>query len=197
MKNRLLIPVPPTTGSIGTIGDAEALEIIAFKGTAKLVFKAKIAEKVKIGTSLYFIFTILDLGKRIQSRSFFRADVMMDVEFVVLKRAKPVETEEEKPKEEVKTGTTTSIKIGTSRDISGGGMKLVSEEMIEEGDYLTIFVWLNKEKLLITGKIMRREEMPMNKKLYSIQFFGLSDKEQDTIIRFVLELQRRLNARVK
>jgi c-di-GMP-binding flagellar brake protein YcgR len=212
-RKQVLVPVPTTAGAMGTITEASKVEILIYKGQAKIVYRVKIAERVKVDGTLYFIFDLMNEGERVNERNFFRADVMMDLEFVILKRAKQEEDEEnkveiygEKPKEpkQTMTGHATEITIeeggrrfkqGTSRDISGGGMQITSLERIDAGDFLTIHVPLNNEKLMLTGQVVFTREMGERRHLYGIKFIGVSGKEQDKILKFVLDLQRKATRR--
>ena len=169
-KNQLLIPVPPEKGSMAVIGKADKLEIVVLKGSAKIIFGAIISDRLKIEESLYYVFRMTDVGKRIQDRSFFRVDVEIDVKFTI-------------------KGT---VKSGTTKDISGGGMQVVSKDLCETGAMLTMSLdLLGNDKVLIIGKIMGRDNLPDETYRYRIKFIELSEKEQDKIIRFVLDLQRK------
>jgi c-di-GMP-binding flagellar brake protein YcgR len=194
--NQLLVPVPTTIGAISTILEGRSYQLVVLKGTAKLIFKAKIAEKVKSGTSLYFIFETIDDGLRVQSRNFFRADVMMPVEFSVFKSTPNVEKLEEANEKPEELEADTVVLKGTSRDISGGGMQFTAVENIEDGKYITISVPLEKEKLVLTAQIIRCEKLEQLKYLYRTKFVWLTNQQQDKIIRFVLDIQRKATARI-
>jgi c-di-GMP-binding flagellar brake protein YcgR len=201
MQKQLLIPVPTTPGALGTIAEASSYELAVYKGSAKYIFKAIIVDRLRIVNSFYYLFQVIDNGTRINSRNFFRADIMMDIEFVVMKSKKNEEEpqvelygEEAKPKKAEKAEgekEKSEIRKGTSRDISGGGMQFVSAEDIDVGDYITLYLTFEKERMFLTGKVMMRDKLPDKKYLYRVMFLGVSNKEQDMIIKFVLDVERK------
>jgi len=173
-QNLLLVPVPPEKGAMSVIGRADALELVALKGSAKIIFKAIISEKLKMNNSLYYVVRLTDVGKRIQDRSFFRADVMMDVKFTV--------------KGQLMTGIT--------KNVSGGGMQILSKGVCEAGDMMTMTLDLNNDKVFVIGKVISFDSLPEDNFRYRIRFIEMNEKEQDKIIRFVLDVQRKEAMRV-
>lgn len=122
--------------------------------------------------------------KRIQLREFVRVPVMMDVDYAV----------------DAGEGERPSYKKCTALDISGGGMRLLTKKEIPAGTGLFLrFVLPLKtgpETMELKGKVVRSWSDPETKNYQcGVQFLGISRRQQDLIVRFVLfklSEQRRL-----
>ncbi len=123
-------------------------------------------------------------ARRIQLREFVRVPVMMDVDYAV------DAGEEERPQ----------YKKCTALDLSGGGIRLLTKKEIPAGTRLilrfTLPLKTGFEVMVLKGKVVRSWSDPETKNWQcGIQFEGISRRQQDLIVRYVLfklSEQRRL-----
>lgn len=86
--------------------------------------------------------------------------------------------------------------LGTILDISGGGVRFISEKDLDEINYLfvhfEVLIDNKKSNLEIVSKILSKDYNPDNKKfVYRTQFLFKDTKMQERIIRFIFEEERR------
>ena len=135
-------------------------------------FDAKVIEKVRKGKITFIrIKRISDIVEN-QRRQFFRIETNFKVD---LKR---------KDSEE--------IEHVASLDISAGGMKVYTDRKIELGDILDTYFSLDETKMYIETKVVKkvRNDNIRNRWEISLEFLNLSEKERESIIRFVFEKER-------
>lgn len=78
-------------------------------------------------------------------------------------------------------------------DISGSGLRLSCRRKYEEGDWLFVMeaaIWPGEAPFSFTCQVRRVQEAKWDW-IYGCQFEGLEPKEQDRLLRAILQLQRR------
>ena len=86
--------------------------------------------------------------------------------------------------------------LGTILDISGGGIRFISEKDLEDFNYIFVHfeILLNDKKtnLEIVANILSKDYNPDNKKfIYRTKFLFKDTKMQERIIRYIFEEERR------
>ena len=76
-------------------------------------------------------------------------------------------------------------------NISGGGVRVLSDLLIEENDRILITFKLNDDILILTGevRVVFRDTGPEYKYQYGIMFTGLSVKDQDIVYKYLFQEQ--------
>ncbi len=130
--------------------------------------------------------------KKIQRRQFFRLEKKMPTKFRLLDDDCETELSE--------------TKGAYALDISGGGMKLATVEVIPISSYLELNFDLDieegsssyTENIICLGKIVRSEKIDSDRVTiyhYGIKFESLPQYIQDIIIRFIFNEQRKLRTK--
>ena len=80
---------------------------------------------------------------------------------------------------------------GTICNISGGGLKLLSNAKTGENDYILIFLDLNGIAMQLMGEIRVAYQNPdsMFPYQYGVMFCGISDTDQCNIVRYLFQQQ--------
>lgn len=86
--------------------------------------------------------------------------------------------------------------LGTILDISGGGIRFISEKDLEDSNYLflhfEVLVASRKSNIEVVGEIIEKKYMKDTEKfVYRIKFQFKDSKERERIIRFIFEEERR------
>jgi len=115
--------------------------------------------------------------KRVQRRHFVRLETLLEVRYAPLVDGdgEPV------------------FRIARAIDISGGGMRLVTDQPLDVGDRLLLRFTLDLGERQLDfetlGRVVRRDEQeaaPVKTRYrYGIEFLGLSMHEQDQIVRYI------------
>jgi c-di-GMP-binding flagellar brake protein YcgR len=124
-------------------------------------------------------------SKKIQRRGYFRLKCLLDTDFLTLD---PTQLEKEILDEEFHKCVT--------KNISGSGICLSTEEYIDEGQIVKLSVTLDEDTFIQpTSQIVRIESIDLGKdKVFNFgcEFIKIKEAERNLIIRFVYEQQRRL-----
>ena len=135
---------------------------------------------------------------KFQRREFYRMECAIPLLFLSLEDDEG-EAEKMADVKEMIKDTTRPVAIrglGTILDISGGGMRFITEKDLEEINYLFLHfeVLLNNKKtnIEVVAQILGKEYNPDNKKYsYRMKFLFKDTKIQERIIRYIFEEERR------
>ncbi|MDR2940228.1 MAG: PilZ domain-containing protein, partial [Clostridiales bacterium] len=88
---------------------------------------------------------------------------------------------------------------GIIKDIGGGGLRFVSNEVLEEGEKIKAAIVLNTEVIIVNGKILHKQFFPKSnyKYQYRVEFIGILKTEQEVIVQFIFEQQRKILQKTK
>ena len=112
---------------------------------------------------------------KIQRRNFVRVD-MVEYAFYKLQN----DNEEE------------AWKKGIILDLSGGGMKIKTEEKLSLRDSVTVNIFIGEnEKIQVVGEAVRVEKCKINEYICGLKFKEISERTRDKIIQKVFEQMRK------
>ncbi len=154
----------------------------------------KIVDRFKFNNLFVMAVEILTDLQRYQRRQFYRLDITKD--FLVY------DISDEVYETYVSEGTQISVEglessRATTLDISGGGIRYVSKHKAEKGNKVLVEINLEVsqkiKKFMIPGEILSSGHMNNRKDTFEqrIQFAKLSKEQQEDIIKFVFEEERR------
>lgn len=120
---------------------------------------------------------------RVQRRDFVRVNAVVPIEFGIVPH-------------DANDLLNMKLEKANTIDISGGGLKFLTEKKVREKDMLQINLSLNNNHIITFGKVVRviSYENELNNKLWAIgvQFTNIHESERDNIIRFVFDWQRQM-----
>ncbi|MCR5098432.1 MAG: flagellar brake domain-containing protein [Lachnospiraceae bacterium] len=159
----------------------------------------QITERIRRGNFYLMRARIISKLQKYQRREYYRLNVMMDVMF----QAMDSRVEEIEKMSEVRSllqGQSFNEKVigrGTIVDISGGGMRFISETHISGAEYM--FVAFNlviggrKQMVEVLAKVIAINRVPDTKNFtYRLKFMYKDTKIQEKIIRYIFEEERRI-----
>lgn len=168
----LSISIPISKGEIVPIRNGTPLSVIFVGPEAMYQFESRVLKR-KRGKVPSLLISLPENFRRIQRREFFRLKVNIPLLF---------------RKQE---GGEDFFEAFTL-DLSGGGCKFRAEEELEVGE--TVLVRFKEEELTgldLEAEILRREKDDQ-KFIYAARFKEIPEREQDEIIRFIFDKQRKL-----
>ena len=83
-------------------------------------------------------------------------------------------------------------KKGIILDLSGGGMKIKTEEKLSLRDRVTVNIFIGEnEKVQVVGEAVRVEKINTNEYICGLKFKEISERTRDKIIQKVFEQMRK------
>lgn len=162
--------------SIGT-----AIKIKYFqKNTGMYVFTAEVIGRKNIQEISYIKIKKTSGITRAQRRNFFRLEVLLNAQ---IKKLKPHDNE----------GKLIHVR---TKDISGGGTRVISKEELEVNSVVEMRIEIDKDKapIIVQGKVIRCERYVASDFDYdsAIVFVNINEKVRAQIIAFIFDYQRKM-----
>ncbi|MCT4606741.1 MAG: PilZ domain-containing protein [Marinisporobacter sp.] len=176
----MFIAMPIYKNIVTPISVGETIQITySKKNLGVYAFKGKIIGRKKTsGISYMKVERIGDIF-RVQRREFFRLDVVLNAKI----RAIELEDHEK-------------IILALTKDISGGGLRVISKEPLELGSTIEISIESGKETFVLKGKILRCTPYKDEGSKYDfdigISLDDASEKVREKIISFIFDYQRKM-----
>ncbi len=123
-------------------------------------------------------------GERLQRREFFRFYCLLPMKFCKL--VNPLD----------EFGVQPEMSEGIIKDISGGGIKCVSNLELSANDRIKGIIVINKDYVIIMGRIVEVMHFPKSnyKYQYRVEFIGLLPEDQEKIVQYIFKEQIKMNA---
>jgi c-di-GMP-binding flagellar brake protein YcgR len=118
-------------------------------------------------------------GEKVQRRNFFRFSCLIPVSFAIINEQG----------EQLEQG----LQNGVIIDISGGGIRFVSQYNMPLKSLVRATMQLGGEYIMIFGQVLQRKHTPntLNPYQYSLKFAAISNAEQERIIQYIYAEQRK------
>ncbi|MCL2707692.1 MAG: flagellar brake protein [Defluviitaleaceae bacterium] len=176
----LLVHAPISLGKIVKLPVNADCTIRVFTEKGIIEYTANITGSFIDESSELVELTISSVGDKVQRRDFFRFNCAVLIDYIILN--------------ESGMPTDSIIRDGVIRDMSGGGMRLLSKYNIEINSIIRLMLPLEKDELMILGQVLR---MDINQKAihpfqYRIRFTAMTSAEQDKLIQYIYQEQRKI-----
>lgn len=123
--------------------------------------------------------------KKVERRKYFRLPVNIEIEFVKISVEEEYEQVKDVPRELFYL-----LKSTNTIDISGGGMKIFSEDSLKVGQKVLTILYIPIE-LKILCSVVRVEKQPKKERYkVSLKFENISERNRDKIIEFIFNQMR-------
>jgi len=147
-------------------------------------FKAKVISRGMKDNIALLKVLVEEEFEKIQRRQFFRFDCSVPVKFRVIYSMRPDDNEK-------------ILFIKTfSKDLSGGGLCMVTEERVNIDELVECIITLDNEKVIsFKGKVVRSERLELDDRIKyetGITFKKIEDRDREAIIGFIFREQRKL-----
>lgn len=174
----IIIASPIYQGKIYTlIHGSKTNIVINKKNTGKFYFAVELIKKErKDNLFLLHMKKISDISK-LQRRSYYRLKLLINIKIEI-----------------IQDGNIQKSFDCITKDISGGGLRFVSKEKIELENTVNCIIPLEREKVSVTGEVIRCKSIPdsMNNYDIGIKFISIDSNVRSKIISFVFNQQRKL-----
>lgn len=174
-RGYIYISVPIYKGKRYFLSDGQNIGVFFYRDSAVYQFYAEVVKQTDTGISAFIVKPTSNLC-RIQRRNHYRLPVVMDIMI------------ERKRNDEIHR-----LKC-VVKDLSGGGVKIICDEELMEGEYIKVEFRLHKNNRIVTnGRVVRViKNTETNSYELGIKFDGISRANEDKIYSFIFERQRLL-----
>ena len=169
------IGAPFEKGEVVPLRVGTKVKLIFWDEVSAYSFAAKIMQRIAVPIHL-FVLELPDSIAKVQRRNFVRVPALYPLTFQTVTRE----------------GLSDSYK-GTMLDLSGGGMRFLTEERVENRSLLYVQIALPNGDLLTPVRVCRAEKVEdSNPQRYcvSTEFHEIPERDRDRIIRCVFDIQR-------
>lgn len=178
--NLMEVHVPFYEGKIFPVHTGAIMNVIFSKGNDTYSFQAQaVGREYQSSIAILKIKPVSPI-ERIERRSFFRMNCTLEAEYRIIE-AFPIDDTDQEPF--IKTVT---------RDISGGGVCLITPSKLKNGTMLELYLKLERNIRFI-GIVTRSMEVREKGKIThetGIEFKRIENKDRERIISYVFETQR-------
>lgn len=185
-EDTLAISIPVYKGNYAMLQKDEKIEVIFYDSSNVYGFESKVVGKKIDGIAMIKI-EKPDFIKKIQRRRFFRMELFSKVKFKKVEENLNAAELNKAIDEEKDFNTCIMV------DLSGGGMKIKTEDKIKEGELLLLKIPIKSETINLLSYCVRvTKEKETNLNVCGLSFYDIDDVRRDRIISYLFELMRKL-----
>lgn len=171
----LAVGAPFDHGEVVPLREGTKVKLTFWDEAAAYSFEGKIMQRIAVPIPM-FILELPDSVDKVQRRNFVRVPAFYPTAF----------------RSVTKEGLS-DLQKGTMLDISGGGMRFLTKDRVENQSLLYVHITLPKGELKTPVRVCRVENMDDSKHYrVSVEFHDISERERDQIIHCVFDIQRAL-----
>lgn len=172
---RISVYAPHQQGMIIPLSESTLVEVTFWDEVASYSFFTSVIQRVAVPIPV-FVLKVPESIKRVQRRNYVRVPAFYPITYQVVE----------------KTGLG-DVKKGNMLDLSGGGMRFQAREKLDKGTILYAYLELPSGTLGTPGRVCRVEPIEDTKYFsVSVDFYQISERDRDRIIRCVFNIQRDL-----
>lgn len=176
-EHHYFIATPIVNNVLAPIPMGEIIKVkYAKKDVGVYYFKARVIKRKNIDNISYMLIERLAKVSRTQRRNFFRLEILLNVLISI----------RDSNNEEVKEIST------LAKDISGGGIRVISKEPISLQRMVTLTIETRKGPIEVEGRIIRCSPYKESDFDIGIIFEDISEAVRSKIIAFIFDEQRKL-----
>ena len=169
----LAVGAPFDHGEVVPLREGTKVKLTFWDEAAAYSFEGKIMQRIAVPIPM-FVLELPDSVAKVQRRNYVRVPALYPVSF----------------RSVTKEGLS-DIQKGTMLDLSGGGMRFLTEDRVENKSLLYALLSLPKGDLGTPVRVCRAEKIEDSKHYtVSVEFHDISERERDQIVRCVFDIQR-------
>ncbi|WP_027307521.1 flagellar brake protein [Caloramator sp. ALD01] len=131
------------------------------------------------------VLSLPEVIERVQRREYFRLPITMPIRYYGLPKDRIYTSLRDVP-----SGYFSRLINSVSLDISGGGIKIVSNEIHNPGEYVIISINIPQEINILCSVVRIENTEEKNKFKLALKYEGIEEKTRDKIIQFIFNKLR-------
>lgn len=199
-EDRVKITMPLEKGRIVPLSLNARYNVSFYTENGLYQARAIVTDRFKEDNIYMLIIEIVSDLVKFQRRQYYRLGCTMDMYY------KKIDEEEEEQeygdiRENEEIGQDELYIDGTALDISGGGMRFVSDEQLNVGDDIFVVISIqyeNESKTYgLNAKVIMSNPMPKRKEKYEhrVEYKNIDGKVRESLIKYIFDEERRQRKR--
>ncbi len=194
-NNEMFLSFPMVAGQYVKIPKLNKYDLIFYTDIGLYSFKGEVEKYVKIDGLPYIKINLLDEGKKVQRREYFRYEYTMQVDFNKISDDK---SKENKMIDDLLQGMIEADLddgfTGITKDIGAGGLRFVTNEQVEVKDSIRVQFKVGGNNIIVDAKILAATELENEKFKYQIRckFTNMTENDKEKIVTFIFNEQRKM-----
>jgi len=187
-NNKICAYAPISYGKLIKLNTIEVYSMVFFTEKGMYRFDTKITGYSNKDGFGFMEITLINNGEKIQRRHYYRFNCIMRFKFEKLNEENEALSDDEFYKKML------FIDDGIIKDLSGGGIKFVSDIRLEEKDIIKMIISIGEKYIICSGEIVGKQNFSRAyyKYQYRVMFTDILDKNKELIIKYIFQQQRRL-----
>ena len=191
--NVLQLTMPFVDGRVVPLAVNEKFEICVYTKNGLYKCDSVIVARYKENNMFFLDAAVYTSFTKVQRRAFYRYTYRTGVEYRVVSQAIAMGAEKESPE----VSETAEWKSGIMIDLSGGGVRMVTDGQEEKGSYIAMRFNIKRcgtdYPVFVYAEVLRTFRMENNPKLQDvrIEFMNIDDKLRERIVSFIFEEERK------
>jgi len=179
------ITIPVKEGKYLPLNTGEKVSIIYYGDKEVYQFEAEV-----LGRAIDVI-PVINISKPqnprvVQRRNYVRVLMLKNIKFMSIDK----ELAEKETSKITKVIDKSQFKKAILLDLSGGGMRIKTEEKLQLSEFIMIAIELIEEEIMIKSRVVRCDLQPDNTNAYGLKFLELGEKDRDKIIKYIFQVMR-------
>lgn len=169
----LTVGAPINQREVVPLREGTKVKLTFWDEAAAYSFEGKIMQRIAVPIPM-FILELPESVAKVQRRNYVRVPALYPVLF-----------------QSVTKEGLSDLQKGTLLDLSGGGMRFLTKERVENNALLYVHLTLPKGEIKTPVRVCRSEKLEDSKHYtVSVEFHEILERERDQIIRCVFDIQR-------
>jgi len=179
------ITIPVKEGKYLPLNTGEKVSIIYYGDKEVYQFEAEV-----LGRAIDVI-PVINISKPqnprvVQRRNYVRVLMLKNLKFISIDK----ELADKETSKITKVIDKSQFKKAILLDLSGGGMRIKTEEKLQLSEFIMIAIELIEEEIMIKSRVVRCDLQPDNTNAYGLKFLELGEKDRDKIIKYIFQVMR-------
>ncbi|KLU65038.1 flagellar brake protein YcgR [Desulfosporosinus acididurans] len=171
----LTVGAPYEKGEVVPLREGTKVIITFWDNLSAYEFEGEIMQRIAVPIPL-FVLKFPDAIKKVQRRNFVRVPASFSISYRTV-------TDE----------GLSDLFRGTMVDLSGGGVRFITNESVENKALLYVLLGIPNGEIQTSGRVCRTAKIEETKRYdVTVEFSDLTERERDHIIRCVFERQREM-----
>lgn len=188
-NDKVLIYMPISYGTLVKLSDDAEYNFLFITEKGMFRYSGNVVKYISKEKFNFILIKLFGEPKKIQRREFFRFECILPFRFEPLSSTETAER--------FSMDKDIILSKGIVKDIGGGGIRFISNEVLKESTKIKCLLPITEEPIITLGRIIQKQAYPKSnyKYQYRVEFIYISEKDKESIIKFIFDEQRKVARR--